>query len=168
MKAIVVLVLLAGVGAGVYFAFLQPTEIPERGRRDASGQRGTSTQLRGEGEVLLLAFLVPNCPLSKFTAGQMTELRSKIPQEVVFAGLVLGAKDQAAKLQQEWGLPFACYGLKDTPDPLALNELFEVVGTRNRVTGGTVLLIDAENKLQFKLEMDEVRELGDRLADAGY
>ena len=172
MKALVVLVLLAGLGAGVYFAFLQPTDLPELVLQDAEGNRVTSSQLRGDGEALLVTFLLPRCPLSKFTAELMTEQLENTSEAVVFAGLVFGNKDQAAELQQDWGLPFGCYGLRGAPDPLAVNELIDAVGfshgSRKAVTGGTILLIDAENKLLFKLEKDEVRDLATKLADAGY
>ena len=168
MKAIGVLVLLAAVGAGLYFAVLKPVEIPELTLLNASGQRVTTAELRGDGEAILMVILLPNCPVSKYSAGLLTEQMNKTSLDVAFAGLVYGDRAGAAKLQRDWGLTFPCFGLKDAPDPLAFNALIEEVGTRRRVTGGTILLLDSENKLLFKLENDEIKELADRLADAGF
>jgi len=172
MKAIGVLVLVVGLGAGIYFAFLQPTEIPELTLLGPNGQNVTTAQLRGDADAILFTIMMPNDAVSKFSGSLVTKQMATTSQSVAFAGLVFGTKDQAAKAQQDWGLSFPCYGLRDAPDPLAVNALIDAVGVshgmRNAVYGGTILLVDSHDKLLFKLEQDGVKELADRLADAGY
>lgn len=172
MKAIGVVVLLAALGAGAYFMFLKPVEVPVLTLLDQSGQKVTTGQLRADAEAILLVFMMPNDPMSKFSAGLVSEQMQTTSQSVAFAGLVFSNKDSAAKLQQDWGLAFPCFGLRDAPDPLAVNALIEAVGSshglRDALYGGTLLLVDADEKLIFKLEQEGIKELPDRMADAGF
>ena len=171
MKAIVAIVILAAVGAGVYFNFLKPVELPELTLLDADGGKVTSTAIRGDAELLLLVFMMPNDQRSKFSAELLTELHGQ-HAGVQMAGLVFSVSAAATKLEQDLDTPYVMYSLRDAPDPIALNQLIEAVGvshgTRKGIIGGTLLAIDAENKLVFMLDKDNVKELPDRLAGAGF
>lgn len=171
MKAIVAIVILAAIGAGAYFMFLKPVELPELTLLDADGGKVTSTAIRGDAELMLWVFLMPNDLRSKFSADLLTEHHGQ-HAGVQTAGLVFSVGSVAAKLEQDLGTPYSMYGLRDAPDPIALNQLIEAVGvshgTRSAIIGGTILAIDAEDKLVFMLNKDDVKELPDRLAAAGF
>ena len=91
---------------------------------------------------------------------------------IAFAGLFFGSRKQAQKFSAQQNLPLPLFSMKDSPDPLAINELYEEIGfskgTRKAIYGGTVLLVDPERYVLFKLEKEEIRELPERLADLGY
>jgi hypothetical protein len=171
MKAIVTIVILAAVGAGAYFMFLKPVEVPELTLLDADGGKVTSTAIRGDAELLLLGFFMPNDRLSKFSAELLAEHYGQ-HTGVQMAGLVFSVGKVATKMEQDLGTPFTMYSLRDAPDPIAVNQLIEAVGvshgTRSAIISGTILAIDAENMLVFMLNKDSVKELPDRLDDAGF
>ncbi len=171
MNKLLPVLLLIGAGVGAFFAF-RPTTLPEVTVLDADGQKITLSQVRGDKDALLITFLIGRCPLSKYTAGVLREMYFNKSDYMEFVALVFGTNQAAWDLCAEWNLDFPCYGVREAPDPLAINALIEEVGsahgTRSAVTGGSLLLVDRERKLLFNLEREEVKELSQRLDDEGF
>jgi hypothetical protein len=172
MKALVGLVLVAAVGAGAWFFFLKPVALPEVTLQAADESSVTLSQIRADRDLLLLVVLMPNDPASKFSLDQMRPFVEKYPKQAAFVGLVWGHRAAAEQLREEWQIPFDVYGVRDAPDPYAINGLIEAVGvshgTRAAVHGGTLVAIGPENKLLFHLALEDVKQLPDKMAEWGY
>ena len=95
-----------------------------------------------------------------------------VPRSIAFAGLLFGNQSMADTFKSDEQLTFPVYGIRDAIDPYAVNELIETVGTshgtRAAVYGGTLVMVNSDRKVLFKLEKDEVKQLPDKLADLGY
>jgi hypothetical protein len=171
MNKLLPVFLLIGAGVGVFFV-LKPTTLPEVTLLDEGDQQVTLSQVRGDKDALLITFLMGRCPLSKYTAGLLRDMYPNKSDYMEFVALVFGTNQAAWDLCAEWNLDFPCYGVREAPDPLAINALIEEVGSphgaRSAVTGGSVLLVDRERKLLFNLEREEVKELAQRLDDEGF
>ena len=167
MKSIMMLLLAVAVGFGGYVYLNQPAQVPEIVLADGDGNRLGWADLRGDKEHLLLIFVLPNCPISKFGLEQVAQIYDQYSRSLSFAGLYHGGQDSADSFGQKQALPFPLYGIKNTPDPMAVNELFEAVGSshgmRDVLYGGTILVLDSEHKLLLKLEKEDLRELTEKL-----
>lgn len=172
MKSILIVLVIAAVGVGGYIFFTQPDEIPNiilKGPDDR--QVDLSAMHEGKDELLLI-FLLPKCPVSKFSLGLVQEHYPNYSANVAFAGLYFGNQSAAESFKSDQQLPFPVYGIRDAVDPLAINELISTVGTshgtRDAVFGGTIVVVNEDRKVLFKLEKEEVRQLPEKLADLGY
>ena len=167
MKSIMMLLLAVAVGFGGYVYMNQPAQVPEIVLEDGDGNRLGWADLQGDKDHLLLVFVVPRCPISKFSLEQIAEIQDEYSRSLSFAGLYYGGQDAADSFMQKQELAFPLYGIKNTPDPMAMNELFETVGSahgmRDVLYGGTILVLDSEQKLQLKLEKEDLRELAEKL-----
>jgi peroxiredoxin len=165
-KALLLVAILGVVGYGIY-RYVEPEKIPEIVLIDANGQKLNLDDLFGGKEYLLLVFTLNGCPISKFATETISEQFDRISGSVAVVGLFFGNQSGADKFQQENSIPYPLFGLRDAPDPMAVNELIEKVGfssgTRSAVYGGTILLVDRNRELIFKLEKEELRELSKRI-----
>ncbi len=171
MKAVIVAILLAALGAGVYFA-TRPAEIPELVFTDSDGHEVTLSDIRGDTDGVLIVILIAKDPLSKFSAGILNEIYPGKSDILSFVGLVFGDNRAAGDLQAALNIPFPCYGIRDSRDPTLWNKFLEKVGfahgMKNAIYGGTIVLVDGNNKVLFKLEQDEVKQLSEKLSDEGF
>ena len=172
MKSILVVVVLLAAGVGGYFYFSQPDEIPNIILKDSDGNQVDLDAMHQGKEELLLVFLMAKCPISKFSLELVEQHLPDYSDVVAVVGLYFGSQKTAEQFQADQAIPFPVYGLRDATDPYAINELIEVVGgshgMRTAIFGGTIIAVNSERKVVFKLEKDEVRQLPDKLADLGY
>jgi peroxiredoxin len=166
----VLVIVVAGVGGYIYFS--QPDEIPNITLKASNGRTVDLDAMHSNQEELLLVFLLPQCPISKFSLNLVKQHYPSYSANVAFVGLLFGKQDQAEKFKSDQLIPFPVYGLRDTTDPYAVNKLIDTVGTsqgtRSAVYGGTIVVVNTDHKVLFKLEKDEIRQLPDKLADLGY
>ena len=172
MKSILVVLVLVAVGVGGYIYFTQPDEIPNIMLK-ASDDRQVNLDAMHQGkEELLLVFLLQKCPISKFSLDLVKQHHPSYSANVAFVGLFFGKQNAAEQFKSDQMIPFPVYGLRDAADPYAINELIETIGTshgtRAAVYGGTIVVVNTDRKVLFKLEKDEVRQLPDKLTDLGY
>lgn len=172
MKSILVVMVIAALGVGGYIYFTQPDEIPNIMLKTSDGRQVDLTAMHEGKAELLMVFLLPNCPISKFSLGLINQHYPKYSANIAFAGLFFGNQATAEQFKSAQQVPFPVYGIRDAVDPYAVNELIEAVGTshgtRAAVYGGTIVTINEDRKVLFKLEKDEVRQLPEKLADLGY
>ena len=172
MKSILVVLVVAAVGIGGYVFFTQPDEIPNIMLKSSDGRQVDLAAMHDGKAELLMIFLLPNCPISKFSLGLVTQHYPNYSASVAFAGLFFGNQAAADQFKSAQQLPFQVYGIRDAVDPYAVNELIETVGTsrgtRAAVYGGTIVVVNEDRKVLFKLEKDEVRQLPEKLTDLGY
>lgn len=162
MKRIAVLIVLVGIGVGIYFFLKRPFELPDLKMKSAGGEPVDLDQLYQEREYLLLVFALPRCPISEFSLGMLKGLYPRFSEQVAFAGLVHGNQQAASELQAKFEIPFPLYGLRDAANPFAIQELFEKVGG-GTVTGGTVLVADGKRKVRILLAKEELVQLAVKL-----
>ncbi len=136
--------------------------------KDHQGQPISIDDLVVQKDYLLAVFLMPKCPISKFSAEQTTKLYDQYTERITFIGLYFGSQAQAADYQEKNQIKFTVYSIKDTPDPLAVSELINEVGSsyglRNAIYGGTVLLVDQDRNIISSLVKEDLRKLSDELA----
>ena len=172
MKSILVVLVLVAAGVGGYIYFSQPDEIPSIMLKAADGRQVDLEAMHQGQEELLLIFLLPNCPISKFSLDLVKQHHSSYSANVAFVGLFFGDQNTAEQFKSAQTIPFPVYGLRDATDPYAVNELIDTIGTshgtRSAVYGGTIVVVNTDRKVLFKLEKDDVRQLPDKLADLGY
>jgi len=159
------LALAATVGAVGYY--LWPGSVPQFEVHDDEGNPVSFETLFGDRDYMLIVFLLPNCPASKFASGVVQEQYQEFGDRMSFVGLVFGDQRAADKYTNDHGLTFPVYGMRDAPDPFVMHELIEVVGSAHgmgsAVYGGTVVVVDREGGIEFQLEREEVRDLPKRL-----
>lgn len=170
MKAVIVAILLAAAGLGVFFA-MRPAEIPELVFSDQDGGSVSLSDIRGDTEGVLIVILIAKDPLSKFSAGILNEIYPEKSNFLSFVGVVFGDNRAASELKGALDIPFPCYGIRDSKDPTLWNKFLEKVGfahgMTNAIYGGTMIMVDADNRVLFKLEQDEVKQLSEKLSDEG-
>jgi peroxiredoxin len=172
LKLVIGLLLAASIFFAGFILVNQRDRIPELVLLDSKGKSASLEDIRSGRENLLLVFVLPRCPISRASLAQVSQLLRIYSDRIAFAGLFFGSRQQAREFQARQSLAFPLFSLKDAPDPFAVNELYEEIGfskgTRKAIYGGTVLLVDPERYVLFKLEKEEIRELPERLADLGY
>jgi hypothetical protein len=172
MKSILVVLVIAAVGLGGYIFFTQPDEVPNIILKDSDGRQVDLAAMHQGKDELLIVFLMPNCPLSKFSLGLVQEHYPNYSANVAFAGLFLNTQAAAEKFESDQQIPFPVYGMRDAVDPLAMNELFEIVGFSRgsgaAVWGGTIVVVNTDREVLFTLEKDDIRQLPEKLAELGY
>jgi len=172
MKSILVIMVIAALGVGGYIYFTQPDEIPNIMLKSSDGRQVDLSAMHAGKAELLMVFLLPNCPISKFSLDLIKQHYPKYSASLAFAGLLFGDQASADQYKSAEQIPFPVYGIRDAVDPYAVNELIEAVGTshgtRAAVYGGTIVVVNEDRKVLFKLEKDEVRQLPEKLADLGY
>lgn len=172
MKSILVIMVIVALGVGGYIYFTQPDEIPNIMLKSSDGRQVDLAAMHEGKAELLMIFLLPNCPISKFSLGLINRYYPKYSANIAFAGLFFGNQATAEQFKSTEQIPFPVYGIRDAVDPYAVNELIEAVGTshgtRAAVYGGTIVAVNEDRKVLFKLEKDEVRQLPEKLADLGY
>jgi hypothetical protein len=165
-------VLLAGVlgvlGLGGYLWWNRPVQIPDLALKDGAGQAATLTGLRQDKPRLLLVFLMKGDTLSRYALNALKELHGAKESSLAFVGLVMGSQAEAEAFRAETETPFPMYGLKDLQNPFQMRELFKKVGVDTiaytGVYGGTVVVVDRENKVLLRLEKEGVQDLAGKLA----
>lgn len=172
MKTILVVMVIVALGVGGYIFFTQPDEIPNIMLKGSDGRQVDLSAMHAGKAELLMVFLLPNCPISKFSMDLVNQHYPQYSANIAFAGLFFGNQATADKFKTAQQIPFPIYGIRDATDPYAVNELIETVGTshgtRAAVYGGTIVVVNEDRKVLFKLEKDEVRQLPEKLADLGY
>lgn len=159
--------LAASVGSVAYY--LWPEPIPAFQVKNAQGEAVAFDDLFEGKDYMLVIFLLPNCQVSTFATGVVNEQYAKYGDRMSFVGLVFGDTGTAQKYGEEHAIDFPVYGLRDTPDPFAVNELIHVVGSAHgmgsAVWGGTVLVVDRDGNVEFQLEKEDIKELPKRLGE---
>jgi hypothetical protein len=172
MKTILIVLVIIAAGVGGYIFFTQPDEIPNIMLKGSDGRQVDLNAMHQGKDELLMIFLLPNCPLSKFALGLVKQHYPSYSANVAFAGLFFGNQAMADKFKSDEQLPFPVYGIRDAVDPLAMNELIKTVGTshgtRDAVWGGTIVVANTDRKVLFTLVKEDVKQLPEKLADLGY
>jgi peroxiredoxin len=172
MKYILVVLIIAAVGLGGYIYLSQPDEIPNITLKSPDGRSVDLDAMRGDRDEILLVFLLPNCPASKFALALVQQQYPGYSASVAFAGLFFGNQAAADKFKSDQQLPFPVYGLRDAVDPYAVNEFIETVGTshglRSAIYGGTLVMINSKREVLFALAKEDIKQLPEKLADLGY
>ena len=172
MKSILIVLVLVAAGVGGYIYFTQPDEVPSIMLKASDGSQVDLQAMHQDKDELLMIFLLPKCPISKFSLDLVNQQYPQYSANMAFAGLFFGNQPAADSFKSDQQLPFPVYGLRDAVDPYAVNELIDTVGTshgtRSAVYGGTIVVVDNDRKILFKLEKDDVRQLPEKLADLGY
>jgi len=172
MKYILAFMVIVALGVGGYVYFTQPDEIPNIMLKSSDGRQVDLAAMHAGKAELLMIFLLPNCPISKFSLGLVNQYYPNYSASIAFAGLFFGNQSTADRFKSDQQLPFPVYGIRDAVDPYAVNELIETVGTshgtRAAVYGGTIVVVNEDRKVLFKLEKDDVKQLPEKLADLGY
>jgi hypothetical protein len=172
MKSILIVLVIVAVGFGGYIFFTQPDEIPKVILKSSDGRQVDLQAMHQGKDELLMIFLLPKCPISKFSLDLIVQHYPKYSANIAFVGLFVGNQAAAESFESDQQLPFPVYGLRDAVDPYAVNELIGTVGTSRgtsaAVYGGTIVVVDNDRKVLFKLERDEIKQLPDKLADLGY
>lgn len=172
MKYILAVLIIAAAGFGGYIYLSQPDEIPNIMLKAADGRPVDLDAMRGDKEELLLVFLLPNCPISKFSQDLVQQHYPGYSANVAFSGLFFGNQAAAEKFKSDQQILFPVYGIRDATDPYAVNEFIETVGTshgtRSAVYGGTIVLVNSKREVLFALAKDEIKQLPDKLAGLGY
>jgi hypothetical protein len=157
--------LLLAVGALVYFRW--PNPVPHFQVAGESGQPVEFEALFDDKDYMLVVFLLPSCQVSKFSSTIVNEQHAQFSDRMSFVGLIFGNYADGQKYAQGENLTFPVYGLKDAPDPFAVQELVKVVGKAHglgsAVYGGTIVVLDRKGKIVFQLEKESVRDLPKRL-----
>jgi len=172
MKSILIVLVIVAAGVGGYIYFTRPDEIPNIMLKASDGSQVDLQAMHQDKDELLMIFLLPKCPISNFSLDLVNQHHPQYSEYIAFAGLFFGNQSAADKFKSDQQLPFPVYGLREAVDPYAVNELIDIVGTshgtRSAVFGGTLVMVDTDRKVLFKLEKDEVRQLPEKLADLGY
>jgi hypothetical protein len=154
MKSILIVLVIAAAGVGGYIYFNQPDEIPNIMLKASDGRQVDLDAMHQGKEELLLVFLLPRCPISKFSLGLVKQHHPSYSANVAFVGLLFGNQTAAEKFKSDQGIPFPVYGIRDAIDPYAVNELIDTVGTshgtRSAVYGGTIVVVNTDRKVLFK------------------
>jgi peroxiredoxin len=161
-----------GVFAALFVAatlwWTRPVKIPNLTLKDAIGQPVTLADMRQQKDTLLLVFFLQNCPVSRFALSTIKNVYPERSKDVSFAGLLFGNQVEAERFRNESQVPFPVYGLKDAQDPFALQELIKKVGVSSMlvtgVYGGTIVVVDDQNRVRLRLEKEDVRKLPEKLA----
>ena len=162
-------VALASAG-GVLAHRMWPRPVPNLVLESPAGDPVGLDAMFGDKDHLVMVFLLPGCPISKFSLGLVGEQYEAWSGRAAFVGLLFGDQAAADRFKEDEDLDFEVYGLRSAQDPYAVNELIDVVGTSHgtgsAVYGGTVVVIDRDRSVLEQLEKEEVRELPERLRDA--
>lgn len=157
--------LLVAVGAVAYYKWPKP--VPKFQVAGESGQPVEFDELFGDKDYMLVVFLLPSCQVSKFSSTVVNEQHAHFSDRMSFVGLIFGNYADGQKYAQTENLSFPVYGLKDAPDPFAVQELVNVVGKAHglgsAIYGGTIVVLDRKGKIVFQLEKESVRDLPKRL-----
>jgi len=153
------------VAAVTYYVWPEP--IPKFQVKNEQGEAVAFDELFGEKDYMLIVFLLPNCEVSKFSSGVVNEQYAKFSDRMSFVGLMFGDYATGKTYAEKQQLSFPIYGLRDTPDPFAVQELISVVGSAHgmgsAVWGGTVVVVNRDGDIVFQLEKEDVRDLPKRL-----
>jgi hypothetical protein len=147
----------------------RPVTIPNLVLNDADGQPVKLSEMRqARSKALVLVFLVANCPISRFAVTTLKQAYPQQSRDLSFAGFYFGTQADAERFRKAEDVPFPVYGLKDAQDPFALQEMTRKVGVSSMlvtgVYGGTVVVIDEENRIILRLEKEGVQKLAEKLA----
>jgi hypothetical protein len=148
--------------------WLRPTRLPDLVVADAEGHPLHLADLFQHHERLVLVFVVPGDQTSPFAMKTVKEQYAAKSGFLGFAGLYWGKQAEAEHYRTEADIPFPVYGLRDTPDPFAVQDFIHKAGVNSivfkGVYGGTTVLVDEQRRVIFHLENDGLRELKDKLA----
>ncbi|MBN2499105.1 MAG: hypothetical protein JXR96_31240 [Deltaproteobacteria bacterium] len=164
-KTFIVLLIVIAVGVGGYFFLFGSQKMPGLQVKDADGKVLGLQQLRGDKEYLALVMLIPGCQISQFSSNLIKQHFQRFSPRVAFAGLFYGEITAARKYAEAEELPFPVFGMRDAPDPYAVNELMKLAHASSRVYGGTVFVVDRDDYMLFYLEQEAVRDLPEKLSD---
>ena len=163
--AVVGVIVLAG-----YLWFNRPVLIPDLALKDAAGQSTTLSGLREGKPRLLIVFLAKGDTFSTVALRTLKDAHGAKSSSMAFVGLVMGTQAEAEAFRAETEAPFPMYGLKDllNQNPFEVRDLLKKVGTETivaaSISGGTVVVVDRENKVVLRLEKDDLKDLGAKLA----
>lgn len=167
-KGWIVIAVCVALGLGYWFYRHRDKTLPAIVLQDGEGQSVDFEGLRAGKEHTVMVFILPGCPISKFSLGVVQEQHAKLSEKLSFVGLLVGRQQAADQLVETEEIEFPVYGIRDATDPFAVNELIDAVGSseglRTMVYGGTVIVVDADREIVMNLSKDEVRELPEELA----
>jgi hypothetical protein len=150
----------AALGGALWW--YRPVTVPDLALKDTAGQTTTLYALRQGRPNLVVVFLLKGDSLSAYSMAALKDLQAQKPG-LAFAGLYVGTQGDAEVYQKETEAPFPVYGLTDTRDPFAVQDLLKKVGVTTMVTtgiyGGTVVVLDRHNTLALRLQKEELKEL---------
>lgn len=168
-KGWIVIIVCVILGLGYWLYRHRDRTLPPIVLKDSDGQEVTFEAMRAGKDHTVMVFLLPGCPISKFSMGVVKEQHAKLSGQLSFVGLLVGKQPAADRMVEDEELEFPVYGLHDGTDPFAINELIDAVGSseglRTMVYGGTVIVVNPDRKIVINLARDEVRELPEELAE---
>jgi len=171
MKPVLVVLVLAAIGLGIFVWTRQPKDIPDLPLTSPDGQAVTLSKVAGNRDALAVFFM--NDMLGKHVAGMVSAL---VPQHgkqlAIFGVLMQGDAALAGSLQAELGLQFPTYLLDLQRDPYAFNAFADAVGERfgsqSGVRSGTVVVLDPQRKALFYGSGEDVKQLPEKLKALGF
>jgi hypothetical protein len=160
---IVLAVIVLGLAGFTGYKYLWPKTLPNIALKDSQGKTVDLTAMHSGKEKLVMVVILPRCPISRYSLGVIQEQHKLHGDRVAFAGLMISNQAGADGFRASKKLAFPVYGLRDAADPHLLNEFIEEVGSRGKIWGGTVLVVDRDGTIDVQLEKEEVKELPQRL-----
>jgi hypothetical protein len=173
MKAVVVVLIAAALGLGGYILVNRPAQIPNLTFVDSAKVGHSLDQIRGKNDTLLMVVLGPQDLTSNYTVKKLNEWFPKYSKFVSFVGLMIGSAETAEAFKQEKAVPFDIYSIQSSTDRQKLDEFITKSGKDYGCAGstvytGTIVALNSERYMLFKLEKEQLEELPAKLADLGY
>jgi len=111
--------------------------------------------------------------MSNYAVKKLNEWFPKYSKYVSFMGLMIGDNKTADTYQQEKGVPFDIYSIQSGTNQQKLDEFINKSGKNYGCAGstvytGTVVVLDSERYMLFKLEKEQLEELPGKLDELGY
>ena len=148
------------VGIVGFFALRSPVFPNVTAGVDAT-ETTTVEQMRGTRKKLVLALVIPGDPVSAQAVELLKAHHAAHETKAAFAALVFGDPSVAEAFRTARDLPYAVYSLNPQSNPVQYNELVKTVGGwRSRFYGGTVVLLDANRKVNAQVDGMELENLG--------
>jgi hypothetical protein len=172
VKAVLIVLVAVALGFGGYIYMTRPAQIPNLEFADTEDETYSLDELMNEKDYLLLVVLGSKDMMSQFAAGKLTEWYPDYSDDVAFVGLLIQGKGAADKFQSDKELPFDVFSIRSGTDRQAVNDFITKSGKEYGCAGsavytGTVIVLDAERKMLFKLEKEQIEELPSRFEELG-
>lgn len=161
-RELLALVAIVGVfGALAYFGFRSP-EFPDVSLTQDAETRVKISQARGGKPRLVVALLIPGDPVSEKSVMLLKERFQANETKAAFAAVLFSNSAAGETFRQTHDLPYPVYSLNPSEEPVDYNALVKTVGGfRSRFYGGTVVVIDSNQKMVSKVEGLELEKLDD-------
>jgi len=172
MKAVLVVLCIVALVFGGYIYMNRPVQITNLSFVDSDDESYSLDDLIEDKDYLLLVVLGSKDLMSQYAAKKLTEWYPDYSDDVAFVGLMIQGKSSADKFQADKEIPFDLYSIRSGKDRTAINSFIEKSGRGYGCAGsavytGTVIVLDSERYMLFKLEKEQLEELPDRFEDLG-